>query len=160
MAGGTKSRDISSGDRHGATDLGREKTKRLGNLSATAFSSDLFTFLFLVAGIARIISPCLHITLFRLTLAQPRSGTTPGSWAFRFFLLFALMEENRTHLCNSCRQCFRIVLLLLLLITYITARATSTSHMHSTETLNSCIYLFSTTCSRVKGGGDWVVRGV
>jgi len=103
---GSKSRDISSGDRHGARDLGREKTKRLGVLSATAFSH-LLVFLFLIAGIARTSSPACPYD-FLLSQTHTRSTTLSivvMCWGLAFWF-FAWMEENRTHLAKLLQAMF------------------------------------------------------
>jgi hypothetical protein len=150
---GTKSRDISSGDRHGARDVGRGKNKRLGGVLRNGCPI-CSLFLSLIAGIARTSLPC-HITFYldSGTLAQPTLEWCRGL-ALRFFLLFASMEENRTHLATVAGNFFRIVLSLLLLIT--TSRRSQHGQyipLHYRTHTEYCIYLFSTTCSWAKDGG-------
>ena len=150
---GSKSRDISSGDRHGARDLEREKTKRLGGLSATPFSH-LLVFLFLIAGIARTSSPA-HMISFshKRTLAQQLSRLWVCVRAG--FLVTCLDGGKQDPSCKTVAgNVFRIVLLLLLLIT--TTRHKHTHITHRTYTLqrNQIGFTLASTCSYIHVAGS------
>ena len=112
-----------------------KKTKRSGGKSPQRLSSHLSPFLSLIVGIARTCSN-LPISLFISALTHSLNPTLlsddAGDWLFGLFLLFALMEENRTHLATVAGNSFRIGFITIASNHYITKLAhTQTPHIPS-----------------------------